>query len=370
MATVSPYDTANGRRWRVRYRKPDRSQTDKRGFKTRRDAELFAAQIEVAKSRGEFIDASDARVTLHELGAEWLATQTHTKPSTARSVESTWRVHVEPHWGMRRVGEVRHSEIQAWLTTLSTIKSPTTVKRAHGILASILDRAARDRRIPANPARGVNLPRKRARKHVYLSHPQVANLADASGDHALLVRFLAYTGLRWGEATALRVSDLDMLRRRARVTENAVMVGGAIIVGTPKTHRARSVPFPASLTEPLAAQCIGKARSDLLFGVGDDHLRPPDSRRGWFASAVRKCQAADPTFERITPHDLRHTTASLAVSAGANVKAVQRMLGHASATMTLDTYADLFEDDLDAVAVALDAASLAPDVGRTWASAR
>ena len=53
-------------------------------------------------------------------------------------------------------------------------------------------------------------------------------------------------------------------------------------------------------------------------------------------------------------HDLRHTAASLAISAGANVKAVQRMLGHASAAMTLDTYADLFDDDLDAVATALD----------------
>ena len=66
---------------------------------------------------------------------------------------------------------------------------------------------------------------------------------------------------------------------------------------------------------------------------------------------------------RVTPHDLRHTAASLAISAGANVKAVQRMLGHASAAMTLDTYAELFEDDLDSVAVALDSqrsASLGP----------
>lgn len=65
----------------------------------------------------------------------------------------------------------------------------------------------------------------------------------------------------------------------------------------------------------------------------------------------------DPTFPAaLTLHDLRHTAASLAISAGANVKAVQRMLGHASAAMTLDTYADLFDDDLDAVADSLDKA--------------
>lgn len=91
----------------------------------------------------------------------------------------------------------------------------------------------------------------------------------------------------------------------------------------------------------------------LLFGVGDEHLRLPNSQDGWFAAAVRRAQKIDPEFPRISPHDLRHTAASLAISAGANVKAVQRMLGHASAAMTLDTYADLFDDDLDYVAEAL-----------------
>ncbi len=70
---------------------------------------------------------------------------------------------------------------------------------------------------------------------------------------------------------------------------------------------------------------------------------------------------------RVTAHDLRHTAASLAVSAGANVKAVQRMLGHASAAMTLDIYADLFDDDLEAVATELDAARTRESVGKMWA---
>lgn len=68
---------------------------------------------------------------------------------------------------------------------------------------------------------------------------------------------------------------------------------------------------------------------------------------------MRRAQKIEPDLPRISPHDLRHTAASLAISAGANVKAVQRMLGHASAAMTLDTYADLFDDDLDYVAEAL-----------------
>ena len=73
-----------------------------------------------------------------------------------------------------------------------------------------------------------------------------------------------------------------------------------------------------------------------------------ESQRGWFARAVKRAKV-----QKITPHDLRHTCASLAVSAGVNVLALQRMLGHKSAKVTLDTYADLFDEDLDAVAVTL-----------------
>lgn len=113
------------------------------------------------------------------------------------------------------------------------------------------------------------------------------------------------------------------------------------------------------------------------FDDGKTHLRRPKSTSGWFHGAVTRAQAAadeaiadalatgrvpPPSFPRVTPHDLRHTAASLAISAGAHVKAVQRMLGHASAVMTLDTYADLFDDDLDTVSEALGMAAASSDV--------
>ncbi|MDN6201575.1 MAG: site-specific integrase, partial [Micrococcaceae bacterium] len=151
----------------------------------------------------------------------------------------------------------------------------------------------------------------------------------------------------------LRVCDVDTGRGRLNIEQNAVAVGGKIIVGTPKNHRRRSVPFPRFLAESLASACAGRHREDLVFpGPDGSYLksaRVHDDNFSWFASAVRKADVP-----RITPHDLRHTAASFAVSAGANVKAVQRILGHSSAAMTLDVYADLFDDDLDAVSVALD----------------
>ena len=138
---------------------------------------------------------------------------------------------------------------------------------------------------------------------------------------------LAYTGLRWGEAIGMRVHDLDLLRKRASVTENAVQAGGRIHVGTPKAHKQRTVPLPDFLVPYLARQCEGKGRDDLLWpGDSDEHLRRPHPASGWFAKAVTAAG-----IPHATPHDLRHTAASLAVSAGANVKAVQKLLGHASA---------------------------------------
>ncbi|MBD7980567.1 MULTISPECIES: tyrosine-type recombinase/integrase [Oerskovia] len=355
MATVEAYETTAGRRYMVRYRTPERKQTKKRGFKTKRSAEAFASSLEVSMLRGEFIDPAAARSTVLELGGAWLQRQTHLKPSTARAIESSWRLHVTPRWGSVPVAEIRRTAVQAWVSELSAAYSPTTVARAHGALASLLDDAVDDRRILTNPARGVNLPRKVRREHTYLDHQQVAALATAAGRHETLVLVFAYCGLRWGEAAGLRVRDLDMLRHRLRVNQNAVEVGSDIVIGTPKTHERRSVPFPAFLSMRLAAACEGKGRDDVVFhGDRGDYLKRSKSGTGWFWRAARDAGIDD----HLTPHDLRHTAASLAVSAGANVKAVQRMLGHASASMTLDVYADLFDNDLDGVAVALESARL------------
>lgn len=359
MGSIAPYQTRKGKRYRVRYRKPDTTQTDKRGFATRREAELFLSRVEVAKSRSEYIDPKDSRTTVDEVGEAWLTNRKRVvKPSYARTLQSTWDVHVHPKWGNRPLSTLVFSEIQEWVSELSTNRSATTVVRAYGILAGILDTAVKDRRLATNIARGVSLPRKRKKPHAYLSHKQVDLLAGLA-KYATLVLFIAYTGLRWGEAIGLRLKYVDFARRRVRIEENAVEVKHVIVVGTPKDHEKRTVRFPRFLEQPLRDLAVGKSEEDLLFGNGTDHLRRPASGTGWFVGAVKRAHKLDPDFPTVTPHDLRHTAASLAVSANANVKAVQRMLGHASAAMTLDTYSDLFDDDLDAVADALDRARAA-----------
>ena len=95
----------------------------------------------------------------------------------------------------------------------------TTVIRAYGVLAAVLDTAVRDRRLLSNPARGVKLPRKTRSEHRYLSHAEVMRLASSSGSLSTLVYVLAYTGMRWGEAIGLRVRDIDMQRHRIKISQ-------------------------------------------------------------------------------------------------------------------------------------------------------
>jgi integrase len=254
---------------------------------------------------------------------------------------------------------VRTSDVEAWIAELAADCSPSIVRRCHGMLHGILATAVKDQLVARNAAAGVALPRKVPKPRAYLTHVQVDAVASAADtdEHALLVRFLAYTGLRWGEMAALRVRNLDMLRRRVNVEQSVVVLKKREeAFTTPKTYERRSVPFPKFLATALAKQCEGRGRDSLLFGDGENALRTLHSQRSWLKAAIRGANEHGTTVPDFSPHSLRHTAASLAISAGASPKAVQRMLGHSSAAMTLDTYADLFEDDLDAVAAALDAA--------------
>jgi integrase len=229
---------------------------------------------------------------------------------------------------------------------------------SYQVLARILDDAVSDRMLSSNPARGVKLPKPSPRRHIYLSADQLQHLADESGRYRSLIFLLGIGGLRWGEAAALRVSDVEFLLRRIELHRNAVYTGPGMTVGSLKSNKNRTVVLPAFVIEALAQTAEGKERDDLLWpSRTGGYLGPPSSSDSWLSSAVARCQKDDPSFPRVTAHDLRHTAASLAVHSGANPLVVQRMLGHASAAMTLDVYAELFDSDL---------ASVAENVAKMW----
>ena len=359
MGSVEPYQTAKGRRWRVRYRKPDGKTTGKRGFLTKNAALGFLIDVEGDKRQGTYVDPSRGKILMRDWATTWLDAKANLKPSTRQRYSDIITAHITPAWGNHQLAEITHVEVQQWIAGQKG--SAATIVKHHRVLSQILKLAVKDKRIAVNPAEGVDLPTVKAKKRRYLTAKQVEALADASGEYRPLILLLAYTGLRWGEMAALRVRDVDMLRRRVTVTEAVAIVKGKIVWSDPKDHEHRWIPIPKSVCAELAPMMNGKSRDDLLFPGprSGDVLRHQAARRSWFDDAV--VQAKCP--EGLTPHELRHTAASLAISAGANVKALQRMLGHAKASMTLDVYSDLFDDDLESVAVALDESRTAARIG-------
>ena len=336
--------------WRARYR-DSAEKEHARHFARKVDAQTWLDGVTTTVQTATYVDPARSRVTVGTLAEQWLAGKVNLKPTTRALYESILSTHVMPRWHDVPLTKVEHGDVQAWVAGLvASNLSASHVRAVLGVLSGILKLAVRDRRLPSNPRVGVNLPRVIKRRRKYLTASQVEQLADAAGDGRLVVLVLAYCGLRWCELAALRVSSIDFLRRRLAVAEAMTEVGGHLVWGTPKSHEARSVPIPRIVADDLAAYVAGKGRDDLVFTTATGApLRNRNARR-WFDTAATA--VGEPG---LTPHELRHTAASLAVSAGANVKAVQRMLGHASAAMTLDTYADLFDDDLDAVADRLDA---------------
>lgn len=361
--------------WRVRYRTPEGA-TRSRTFTLKRDADRFARTVETSKDVGSFIDPHAAAVTVDVWAARWLDGKANLAESTRdryRDVVDAWIV---PRWRGVKLSAVGHEEVQSWLAGID--RAPATVRKVHRVFSQALDYAVKAGRLHANPARGVALPRVRAAEKRYLTHEQVDLMAAEVGpDWAVLVYLLAYTGLRWGEAAALKVGRLDLDRRRVSVVESVTPVQGVMVWGSTKTHERREVPLPRFLAVLLEGHVMGKGPGDLVFtGPRGAVLRSSTFRARALSYAAEELGLCSPKLDddgqpvtrrvrgvevpvftdHFHPHEFRHTAASLAIASGADVKVVQQMLGHKSATMTLDLYGHLFPDRLDVVADALDAA--------------
>lgn len=363
MGSIESYETEAGKRYRVRYRKPDHSQVSKRGFKTKKSAELHLASVEVSKHTGSFIDPSRSRILTSVWLKEWMEGRMDFTPTTTERVQGIIDNHINPALGAYPIGSLDHETIQSWAAGLSKTQGAWSVRKIVNVLSGALQKSVRSGRLPHNPARGLDLPEISKSSKRYLTHEQVRDLAETvdtlgrggyggrANGYGLAIYVLAYCGLRWSELSGLRVRDIDFKRGRLEVQHTVTEVNGIQNEGVPKDYESRSIPVPPTVLRGLWTHVDGEEAGSPVFMSPRTRgwLRNRAFRRGWFDEAARIIGEAG-----LTPHELRHTAASLAVSAGANVKAVQRMLGHASAAVTLDVYADLFDSDLDEVSAALD----------------
>lgn len=341
--------------YRARYRDVA-GREHRRDFKLLRDARAFLGEVAAALSRGEYVEPARGRLTVGKWSEKWFAGRVDLKPKTVASYESLWATCVKPTWERVPLDAVRNADVAAWVAKLSAKPlSPSRVRQAFHLFSAMLGDAVKDRRLASNPALGVKLPRMPQVENRYLTHQQLDDLANACGPYSALARVLGYCGLRFGEAAALRVGRVDILRGRLDIAEAMTEINGKAVFGTPKTHQRRSVPVPAFLRKELARACANKGPNDFVFPSATGRvLRVNKFRSSGFDDAVAALGLGN-----FTPHDLRDAAASFAIASGASVKGVQSMLGHKTATMTLDRYAALWPDELDEVAQRVDAARIA-----------
>jgi integrase len=342
--------------WRAAYRDPDKREVSKT-FALKRDAESWLRQHEGRIDEGTYLDPRRAKKRLGEYWAESFLAGKPVRPGTRARYEVHWRLYLEPAFGDRALGSITPADVRTWRADLLRGgRGEATVEAATRLLKTVLNRAVADELIARSPARHVPNPATAPEGGLrVLELEELSRLAAAvPARYAALITLLGARGLRIGEATALRVGDLDLMRGKLSVKRTLNEIGGELVEGPPKTDAGRRVvSLPGFLRDMLTAHVAAfsdpKDPTAYVFtsaGGGPGRkageggpIRANNFRKRTFARAVRDA-GLDPNM---TPHDLRDTAATLAFADGASVKEVQRMLGHAKAAITLDRYTGVLE---------------------------
>lgn len=315
---------------------------------TKDAAQAWLRDMDARNTTGTIVDRDRTRTSVAAAGERWLASRIAVHPNTLAEDRRVWTVDVLPMWGDRAVGSLRREELQDWVNTLAGRFAARTVDTRVRRLTAFLNWCVRERYIPASPGEGLTLPRGNKREHTYLTPGEFWELHAAVPpfwQDAVLVA--ATTGIRPGELWELRAGDVQVGRSRIRVARSVSTKDKGVVVGPTKTGGPREVPVPPRVMDLVAARVAGARRDQLVFpGVKGATVRANNfNRRVWRPAVEATGLPQDLRF-----YDLRHTAASWAVRSGASVLTVQRMLGHAKPSITLNVYAGLFDDELDDVA--------------------
>ena len=337
----------------VRYRarvKSHGQEVATRVFERRADAVAWEQDQRRRLRLGEWIDPHRGQVPLSSVASDWLRSRRSVKRRTREIDESNWRTYVRPRFGKWPVASITAAEVSAWVGGLvARGLAPSTATRALATLRSILAFAVADGRVQRNVAVSVRKPtsgRARREGQALTLDELHALTAACAGPYRDVVPVLALAGLRWGELAGLQVGDRVSVPGPGLRLSRAVLAsggGGALYVDTLKNNRARTVPLVNELVPIVDRRSAGKRPDAWLFDApGGGPLRESNWKRsvGWRAA---RTAAGVPT---VRVHDLRHTAASLWLGAGADPKVVQRVLGHATAAMTMDLYGHLVDANL------------------------
>lgn len=283
-------------------------------------------------------------ITVGELVTTWLDGKEGLSPKGVEACRNA-AAHVRERWEDEVAATVEEHEIQAWLAGLTVERGPKAKRRMEPASPSVRHKAlqcirgalaiaVKSEEIGKNPAEGVTTLPERPRDAIFLTVTELRALAAAAGGSWVpMVMFLGTTGVRIGECCRLNVGDVMEVRTgawRARVR-------------MAKGRKSRDVPVTKDVVTMLD---LDRAAAEPLFVTPRGRRVLKDNWRARVFSPAKKAAG----LAGMTPHDLRHTAASLMILSGATVKDVQMALGHADPTVTLRTYAHWWDRGLDDVA--------------------
>ena len=329
----------NGK-WRARYR-DETGHEHTRQFDRKVDAQQWLDQVTAAVVTGTYADPKAGQITFAAFFGEWSVRQVWA-PGTVLAMSLAAR---SVPFGDKAMRQIRRSDVEVWIKSMDAAGlAPGTIKTRYVNVRSVFRAAVRDRVIGTDPTDTVRLPRRR-RADAAMSIPTPEDvgllMTFAEDGFRTFIALYAFAGLRLGEAAAVQLGDVEFVGASLTVTRQVQRVnGGAIDVRTPKYGSERVVHLADGLVDLLTQHVadfgtIGD-KQWLFTREGDE---PPHQNTVgcWWRKTLRTAGLSG-----IRLHDLRHFHASGLIAAGCDVVTVQRSLGHAKATTTLNTYAHLW----------------------------
>ncbi len=313
----------------------------------RNDAQIYLNKVLRERDIRTFVEPS--KQLLSEYLDSWAETilKARVRDRTYNDYKDRLKWYVKPAIGELELQQISPEVIQGlYNDMLKRGLSPRTIRYTHTILKNALQQAVKWSKLYRNPCDLIDLPRQNKEEMKILTPDQAMKFMEA----IVLSPFKAYfsllltSGMRPGEALGLRWSDIDFEKKRVTVNRSLVRKrGGGYELQEPKTARSRrNIPLPSitinDLKDHKENQKVVKLQG---FVFGDKHGEPVHDRTIFknFKEVLKNAKLPD-----IRLYDLRHTCATLLLSAGENPKVVSERLGHASIILTLDTYSHVLPD--------------------------
>jgi integrase len=335
--SINPRRHADGRTvYDVRLRDP-KGRSYKRTFRTKKEAENFAAQERVEQGKGTWVDPREGRVLLAEYATVWLRSRTNLRTRTRELYEGELRLHILPALGSIEIAEISNAAVRSWYASLfDKGLAQSSCAKNYRLLRTILTTAVEDGIITKNPCaiKGAGVAKSPERPIATLE--QVFALSDAiDRPYRTAVLLATFAGLRVGEILALTRERIDFKASSVLIVEQLQeLKRGGYLVGPPKSDAGRrlvSLPdfMMGELVVHLAEHAEQGGDGRLFRGARGGPLRRAVLQRAWDEARLKV------GVPHLHFHDLRHTGNTFAAATGASTRELMARMGHSSAEAAL-----------------------------------